>query len=277
MLGWQVNWRTPQETQGAVTASSTGTVITANASANTKGSWVDVGSAISYGYNTVLITAIVGSAGAADFTFDIGENQSGTRAIIAEDIRLPGLLGTRSNALSLSLPLHVRRGAQLSVRCQASTGSRTMEVMISGMAGGWGGAPGARRIAALYTPSSSRGVDIDPSSANTKTSYVTLVSGSTQPIRGVFFIIGNGGETTRSANNGYLVDIVIGSSPYHTILADMPVSVDSTSKIVTPNVIGPTWFASGTGAVTFAARAQAGVVTAGQRKIDIAAYGLVPF
>jgi hypothetical protein len=276
MLGYQAGGRFSQEERGADTATSRGTVITASASANTKGSWTNIGAVTGYEYNTVSINAAVAGAGAADFTFDLGINDSGSVDIIAADLRLPGLVGNRSNTLCCTLPLHVRQGAQLAARCQASTGSRTMEIGLHGMPTGHGGNPGASKIVALYTPSSSRGVDVEPTVVNTKSSWVTLVAASTQQFDGMFFIIGNGGETTRSSNLPYLLDIGVNATP-RVIYGNIFLNCDSVTTLVSPAFIGPVWFSTGLAAIQLSARAQTNDVTVGERKIDVAAYGLVGF
>lgn len=277
MFAVQTGFRQPNTGRGEVTASSTGTVLTASASTNTKGSWVDLGAVTTYELHHVIITAQVGTAGAAEFCFDIGVNAGGTYYAIAEDLRLPGNGGARTGGISISVPLHVSTGTQLAARCQASVGSRTMEVALAGFPNGWAGAPGASRIMALFSPSGSRGVVVTPTSANTKTSYQTIIASSNEAFRGLFFIVGPGEETGRAGNNTYLMDIGTEEVNRYDILKNVPLCYSAASDLISPAVIGPIWFPTGVGNTDISVRVQASDVTVGARSIDVAAYGLAPY
>jgi hypothetical protein len=277
MWGAQTTFRTPALTHGHNSTTSRGTVLTANAAADTKGSWADLGAVAAYEYNHVIITAHVGTAGAAEFMFDIGINDSGTVYVIAEDLRLPGMGGTRSNGISISVPLRVPKGKQLAGRCQASVGSRTMEVCVAGLANGYAGAPGASRIHAIFTSSGSRGTIVTPTVANTETNYNSFIVSNNDPFRGLFFIIGPGEEYGRAANASYLLDIGAEPTNRHNVLPNIPLSYCAATDLISPAVVGPFYYSTGSGNTTMVFRCQSDVVTSGARRLDVAAYGLAPY
>lgn len=258
------------------TSISDGTTCTANGSANTKGSWVtNTGWKPTFTWNMMHISMV--NAAAADYTVDIGVNDgSGNYSVICPDLRIAGLHVARSGVCHYLLPLHVEVGRQLGFRCADSTGGSLARVNIRGFSTGIGGAAGFGRMVALYTPSSSRGVAIDPGgTANTKGSWTELTSSSSDRVVALVGCIGHNADIARAANQSMLLDIGVGaSSSERVLIPDLHFTEETVGDSWWPITFGPfpCDVPSGT---RFAARAQCEVNTASDRTCDLALWGFV--
>lgn len=258
-------------------SSTDGATATANASANTKGSWsTDTNWKPTFAWNLMRVTIWNGNTG--DFVVDIGaDNGSGSVYTICPDLRCPGRLAPRSGAITYLIPLHVPAGRQLALAVACSTGSRAARVSIAGCSAGIGGAQGFARMVALYTPSTSRGVSVDPgATANTKGAWAELTSSSPARVAALMLAVGGAADTARTADQQAFVDIGVGaSSSERVLLPDLGFAADQTQSQWHPHVYGPHPVDVPAG-TRFAARAQCNVNTAGDRVLDLAAWGFVP-
>lgn len=277
MTSWSAQINSLHETRGADTSWSRGALVTANSSANVKGGWVDLGSATSFDYQSMWVAMANAGAGAADFVVDIGLSDGTNRWIIMPNLRLPGMAGAWTGGTIVQLPLYIPKGAQISVRCAASTGSRTCHVQVTGCTIGMGGAPGFAYAIQSYTVGSSRGQDLDPATINTKSSWVQLGSSALpNDIGAALFCVGPAAQVTRTVQRAYLLDIGRGSSGNESVwLPDIQIVQAIDDQRPLPSYIGPLPVAINDGGRLFA-RCQTTEVTSTERKIDIAAWGFVP-
>lgn len=272
------NSRYEQVVQDVVTSTaSDGVVCTSNASANTKGTWVTSTSyKPTFSWNLLKIN--VYNRSASDHVFDIGiDDGSGNRYVICPDLRVPGLRGARMASVQYLLPLHVPVGKQLAFRCADATGGLAVCMTIGGYSNGIYGAQGYSRMVSLYTPSSSRGVDVDPgATAHTKGSWTQLTASSSDRIVGLLFAVGLANDIARAANARGVIDIGIGAGGSERVLfADNLIVSETVGDAWYPILHGP--FPCDVPAGTrFAARFQNEVNTASDRLCDIAVWGFVP-
>ncbi len=115
-----------------------GTQITANATANTKGSYATLGTA-SFDYDGfwVAITSVV-SGTIYRQRVDIAVNTGSSDQVIAEDVYYDGSVSGAwydNSARSFFVPVKIPRGAVVKARCQSSTGSGTLLAAVNGMQG----------------------------------------------------------------------------------------------------------------------------------------------
>jgi len=262
------------ETLGADTATSLGAALTASASANTKGSWVDLGAVTTYDYHSIWVS-MVGGATAADILIDIGLSDGANRWTIMPNLRCAMGAGIWRGAAAVQLPLHIPGGSQVSARCQASTGSSVVYVTVTGSTIGMHGGPGYSRGDQCYTVTTSRGVDIEPTTAHTKTAWTTLDASAGADSQALLVAVGPGAQVTRTVDRTYLLDIGINSAGSEfAVLPDLMVAQSATDDRPLPQYLGPFPVDIRDGA-RISARAQASDVTAGERKIDVAAWGFV--
>lgn len=261
------------ETLFADTVNSRGTDITSSGSANTKGSWITAQqSGFAYEY---LIAGFNRPAG-VDYTVDIGINDgSGNIFVLVPDLRIASRKGGQEEFAFYPLPLHVPSGARLTARCQASTGSSAISMVLNGFSAGPYGAPGFSRAIALYTPTSSRGASIDPgATANTKT-RTQLVASSSDRVAAIMCHIGPAGDTARAATS-WAMDLECGaSSAEQKLVADLVFCTGTTCDVPMSQCkpLIPCDVPAGT---RFSANLQCSVTTSGDRVIDLGVWGFVP-
>jgi len=273
MFNWVPHTAARVENRGAVTGTTSGTVFTANAANNVKGAYVDIGSTTSFDYEWMVV--MFGTGGGQNFVIDLAINVGGNRFIIAEDLRYCNLRAVQEQWDGYFLPLHVPSGSQLSMRCAASSGSQTVQVVIIGYSSGPFGAPGYSRCRAFYTPSSSRGIDCDPGTvAHTKTR--TQIIGST-PERAVALMAYIGPDNDiAAAGTRWLFDIEAGGAgAEQVLLPNLYLGRGAPYDIPTSMVFGP-YPCDIPSASRMSCNIQCNVTTAGDRTVDVALWGFVP-
>lgn len=268
------------ESCGEDTASSRGTTITSGV-ANAKGSWATIKTATGFTYEgvTVYFANNAGTAATFDFMVDIGiDDGAGNVFVIVPDIHWAPCYRASEHNLALSIPVHVPSGSKLVARAACSNGlsAGTISCIIVGHSANPGGFPGYSHAVALFTPSLSRGVAIDPGAVtNTKGAWAQLIASCPNDIEAIFGVIGFNGDTSRAATGSALLDIGIGAAAAEfIILPDFSftwgLTWDGPNDVFFQSVacVIPT-------GTRVAARGQCSHATAGDRTWDIALYGLV--
>lgn len=263
------------ETLGAVTGTSTGTLVTASATVNAKGAWETIGTS-TFAYERIIVQ--VGATGsAADYVFDIGiDDGAGNSFVLAENLRISALKGAGDLFLSYSLPLKIAAGAIVEARSAATVASAGLRMTIVGCSASPLSGGSYSYMVALYTPATSRGVAIDAGATrNAKGAWAQLQASTAHNVDAIMLGIGPNADVTRTAVTTGLLDIGIGTAGAEFSLAsNMLWGFTTTSDTPFPNVIGviPMGIAAGT---RVAARCQANNNTAGDRTLDLAAWGFV--
>lgn len=269
MNGWSPSLSGMNDASPITVAGSEGVRVTTGA-ANTKGAWTAIVTAsASWGQITVVCLPWSGSV---DFMVDISKGDGTVFTILAPDLHIPAF-NTFSGGIALRIPLNIQRGTVLYARAAAVGASAQVSLAIRGSAGFWG-APGFSRAVALYTPATQRGVSIDAgATANTKSAWIAMSTGVTTRIGAVMALIGQNAQATRTACS-WLWDIGIGvSGSQQVVLANIPLSVATTSVMLTPHYLGP-FDCSVPPSTAWWARAQCSITTAAQRTFDLALYGM---
>lgn len=261
------------EERGLDTSTSISTSMTSGGSANTKGSWTDIGATTSFDYNA--ITFCFANGHAAEFMFDFGVSDGSNRWNLISDLHLPFVRQANESYLHITLPLYVPAGSQLSGRVAASSSSLIAAVNFIGHASGLGGAPGFSKCVTLFSPSSSRGVAVDAGgSANTKGSWAQIIASTPEDVKAMFAIVGQNGDVSRAATSSALIDIGVGAGGSEFVLyPDAFVSWGTTADGPINNCGIPVFACDVPAGSRIAGRMQANTITAGDRTIDIALYG----
>lgn len=194
-----------QEAIGVNTATSAGTAVTPNATANTMGSWVSLGTT-TFAYEQIGV--MVGGAtatSAGTYACDIGIYDGTTYNVILSNWCLPS--GGTATGQPVMLPIHVPAGAQLGARVQCSTATGVATYLaVIGTNAPHGGAPGYSRCFNLAGLFVSNGVSITSSaSANTKAASDIVVS-SLERAEAVMLAY-----RPQTATRGYVFDFSTGS------------------------------------------------------------------
>ena len=261
------------ETLGVTPASTAGTTVTAG-SINAKGNWASLGQT-TFGWD--WLNLYMAQTAASDKIIDIGVSADGSTNwfAVAEDIRLAG----RKSAdiiQSIALPLKIRSGAYVGVRCAASTASHVLNVAITGSSVGMKGGTGYSRAVALYSAATSRGVALDAgASANTKSGWTQLVASTESSVDSIYVMVGQNADTARTAAATGMLDIGVGSASneyalIQNIFMRWTTTLDGPQFNVGPL---PCYIPAGSRVV---AQFQSSDNVAGDRTIDVGLIGFVP-
>lgn len=272
-------WSARHESRGEVTSGdSTGTTLTTSSSANTKGSWAALGAATGFAYEGITVY-LCGNNAAANYMVDIGiDDGAGNNFVLVEDLYFAAAKQASEHNLALNIPVHVPAGALLEARAQNSVAAaNTVRCLVVGHSANPGGFPGYSRAVRLFTPASSRGINVDPGgSANTKGSWAQITASTPADVAALFGVVGFNGDVTRAAAAEMLLDVGIGAAAAESVLLPnvqfgWNLTWDGPNDVFFQPVAAP--IPAGT---RIAARAQCDVTTDGDRDIDLALYGLVP-
>jgi hypothetical protein len=262
------------QTLGAVTATSTGTLLTASATANAKGAWATVGTA-ARPFETVHVFVGASSA-AADYVIDIGISDGTNSFAIAEDLRLAARKAAGDMFLAYHLPIRIPE-ATVTARIASSTASATLRIVIVGSSSSLLSVGGFSKCEALYGPATSRGITIDPgATANTKGAWVQINAGlaSYETMDALLIGIGPNADTARNAASTGLLDIGFGTAGnQYVAVGNILWGFTTTSDTPFPSVVGPIPVSVPTGTAIWA-RTQSTNSANGDRTIDLSLWGL---
>lgn len=268
-------WPTPLDGQqfideGMLTASSTGTTATANASANTKGSYAQLVASTPFdaaGFLLYIVTNAV--AVNRSFLLDIAVGAGGSEKVIASNILLDSSATSISQlGLCVFIPIPIPSGTRIAARVQCSTGSGAIKVGITLIAGGLLGIPNSGRLTDIGAlTASSLGTQIDPGAVlNTKGSYAQLTASTvSDSLALILAFTSNNNSATSTAT--WLVDIAIGS----TVKIPNILLCCTAAFHILPAIIGPVPFRVPAGS-QIQVRAQCSITDATDRLFTVAGY-----
>lgn len=261
------------ESGGANLATSGGTVVTSNASANTKGTWTELLAATAYEANSFYIF-LRGSTGSYDVMYDIGIGAAASEQVVVPNLTFTAI--ALRVAAGVYIPLRVPKGSRISIRGQISSGSSqtcalfTIYLIATSLLNGEGF---SRAVNMGANTADSGGTSVDPGGTiNTKGSYSQLSAATVIEIGWLVICITGQANTATTTNVG-LVDIAIGGAgSEQVIIANLAYCVDAAIDSPEPQYYGfPVSIPKGS---RVAARAQCSTNDATDRLIDINLIGL---
>lgn len=230
------------ETAGAVTVSSEMTDVTASASTNTKGSWVQLIAATDFEASGILIRGGDFQSGGRHFLLDVAIGAEGSEIILIPDLAYMAARGSPQapgSPLYYFFPLRVPQGVRLSVRVASSTASSVLNVGAYLFSGNFMASAPFNRVTAHGTNSSlSKGTIVDPGADDHAKANTEIVASTTNPIRAL--VIGE----TRSQLDGAttpterLQDVSVGASAGQPIISNLA-SEENNEENVLPVWPGP--------------------------------------
>lgn len=246
---------------------------TADASANTDGSWVETFSSTPFDAFGMLVSLCAETTN-ADRLVDIGIGAGGSEIVLVED--LPACRTTSMTWCDHAyLPIKIKEGSRLAHRSRATTGSATTLVGMTLLGGGFVGRHGGHSLCTTFgaNGADSGGTQIDPGgTAGTKGSWVQIPSSTTttQMTRAIMVGVGNVANTSRASNN-WLVDIGIGGAGSEQVILSNLHCHAEVSGIVTPRFFGPIPVSVAIGS-QFSARCVCSITDATDRLLDVIIY-----
>ncbi len=209
-LGWEIcNGRN----LGATGGTGTGTVLTAGATANVKGSYTQMIAATSG--DTSFVSIYLAGSDTSNSTgcgIDIAIGPAGSEKVIVSNLMCSGSYGTTST--SIALPLSIPAGSRVSARMQSNIASEAnFDVTMCLFDGASTMIEGYSGVDALgYNAATSFGTTLTAGSpAGILGSYSQITSATTRDYAGLFAVFDtNGGNLYNSVR--FLIDIAIGAS-----------------------------------------------------------------
>lgn len=229
---------TGHETIGSDAAASGGVVVTASASSNTKGAWVQLSAASAA--EASWIDVIFGSTSTVGrFLIDIGIGASGAETVLLSNLHFDNGVAQINSAGHYRFPVAIPAGSRVAARMQCTSASATMRVLAILGHGDPGGltAPGSVQTYGANTADSGlTAVNAGSGTANLDTAWVQLTASTTAAAR--WLVVGLGHDTTTAAGNRVLLDIGIGAAGAEVeILSDLFVIIGGGEETTNPRTL----------------------------------------
>lgn len=225
---------------GVVLSSTEGTGITVSATANTKGSWVQLTASCPSDICRLFVFAdfFTNYAYTETNAVDIGVGASGSEVVIASNLVFGAGTQYQHWTFVVELPVSIPAGTRISARAQIDTASRTADspnVILVGYDGGFTQSEGGAGVDAIgFNAGTTAGTAVT-GGTNAKGSYAQLTASTTRDYIGLFGLLDVQGVASPS-NNQMLMDVAVGAS--------------GSEKVIIPDSLLTKWV-SGNGYIPF--------------------------
>jgi len=213
MSNWPLHDGARYESFGKVTSGgSNGTVVSASASANTKGAWTQLIASTGFAYVGFQLFANTDTNG-EDFLIDIAIGAAASEKIVADNI-FSGTYRAHA-AVMLQIPVGIPVGSRISARVQSNVGSATCVISGIGYAVGFASpliGPHSRMISMGESTTVTTGTDVQAgTSANTKGAWIQLSASTEADFAALVVSVGSNKNTTPAIAH-FLLDIGVGAA-----------------------------------------------------------------
>lgn len=221
-------------------SSTRGTTLTANASANTLGTFVEILSAANnlYSSNEIEITCsdFSASTGTDAMMVVLAVGGAGSEEIIVPDLLCRGVTGSIPTYYKYSFPINIPAGVRISIACQSRTGGQVIDVNVSRSITCLSQDLGLAIIDPIgSTRSTGRGIEVARSATiNTFGSWVEITASLAKSIKG-FAVCGMRSNTSWS-NGVVTYEVGVGSAGNEVAIYDGGLIMTTTSEEGVGNV-----------------------------------------
>lgn len=244
--------------------------VTASATANALGSWVELTAGLSYPTDCLDVSIFSGTFN-CDILVDIGIGASGSEVVLVNSLyAVAGSAAARCS--QYRLPITLPKGTRVAARSRANVGSAAVGVVVQATSKETFGVPGSSVVDTYgATTGSSRGTAIDPgATANTYGAWTQIVAATARESRWMSIGLGSGNNYVLTVAD-HLVDIGIGASGSEVVLLPgLYFRANATSDFIYPgtfnfDVLVPA-------GARLAARSKCSITDATDRKVDVVLY-----
>lgn len=216
-------------TYGAVTATTTATVLTSDAVADTKGAYVQLSAATDFAASGIRVF-INKTSLPDDFMIDIAIGAAASEQVIIPDLHF-GQNRAANAAHSIFIPIRIPAGVRLSARCQDTAGSNTIAVMVQLHSATQTLA--FNRVAA-HGNALSIPTTVDPGgTANAIGAWTQFTASTSFGYAGLILHFGNNLNSASTACN-WMVSVAVGAGgAEQTVLSNFLVSCEATYDFIT--------------------------------------------
>jgi hypothetical protein len=225
-----------QATGGHIAATSLLTTVTASATVNAVGSWVQLHASVGFPVHRLQLftggAGIAVSASNAQVLVDIGIGASGSETVLVSDVAIGGT----QPFVTIEVPIGAPAGTRLAVRIRSAVASKSCTMGMTVYGGGVGLECGHRATTYGAVTAGSRGTALTlPGAVNAKAAWTVLSTATTGAARWVVIGVGLPNIATVLATTG-LLDIGVGAAAAEsTIIADIPFVTTTGELIAYPN------------------------------------------
>ncbi len=183
---------------GAVSGTSTGTVLVGSASTFTKGAWAQLIASTTTDINWVVVSGESVTTGGSAFAVDIGVGGSGSEIVVVSNLNY-----TFAGGAAFSFPLTIPAGTRIAARFASNNGSDTFRLLMLGFQDTYQSAGAGSAVDTFgFNTSLNIGLAVDPGgSAHTKGAYSVLAPSTSFDYAGFFL--------TTDAQNSTGVGVVV--------------------------------------------------------------------
>ena len=194
-----------------------GTTITADASANTKGAWVELLSAAgnTYGSDTIYVVISNLGTGNNNFLLDIGIGAAASEVVIAPNLyaHTTGVTASPGSLNTYYFPIKINKGERISARVQSDTGGESSEVLIIRAPASFSSGQGTGRVVDIGTSlGGSTGTTVARTTANTFGAWVEIDAAIVDAFRGLSVTGIQSVTTSWTSNNRVTYEVGVGSA-----------------------------------------------------------------
>lgn len=262
------------ESFGEDLTTSLGTVVAPNATAHTKGAWVELIASTNFDYESFQI--VIRKVSGVDYLVDLGIGSSGNEEVIVSNFPVMPNVNTQQMMTQYDFPVNIPTGSRIAVRCQASFASAgTLNITGQGLSGSFNRSTGLSKVVDYGTNISTTNLTpVDAGAvANTKGSWIEIVAATSKDSKGIFLCTGTNSNFSLSTA-GFFIDIGIGAAASEQIIVpNAHILTHSTLDASIPNVrYYPMQIPDGT---RITARMQSSTTDATDRILSICILGVV--
>jgi len=218
---------------GQLTASSTVTTVTASATVNTPGTWVQM--FLSTPFPSSMVVPFIGNGGIflstqnSQTLLDVGLGPVGSEQVLVPNVAIGG----NAQFATWHFPIAVAGGSRLSLRLRSVVASKAS--IFGMMLHGGGSGVEAGHFPTTYgaVTATSQGTTLaTPGALNTKTAWTVISAATTSPMRWMAIGMAAPNTATSAAANG-LMDIGVGGAGVEAVvIADIPYRTSTAEDIL---------------------------------------------
>ncbi len=245
--------------------------VTASATANALGSWVELTAGLSYPTDCLDVSIFSGTAD-CDILVDIGIGASGSEVVLVNSLYAVAAGSAAARCSQYRLPITLPQGTRVAARSRANVASAAVGVVVQATSKETFGVPGSSVVDTYgATTGSSRGTAIDPgATANTYGAWTQIVAATARESRWMSIGLGSGNNYTLTDADS-LVDIGIGAPGSEVVLLPgLYVRARATSDFIIPGVFNFDVLVPA--GARLAARSKCSITNATDRKVDVVLY-----
>lgn len=217
---------------GQLTATSLLTTVTASATVNVVGAWVQMHAATTFPVSGLMIhlgkTGLAVAATNAQVSFDIGIGPNGSETAIINDVAVGGSLAFFAWWFPISIPV----GSRIAVRLRSLVASKSTTMAMSVYGGGFGLEAGYKAVTYGAVTTGSRGTILtSPASINTKAAWTVITAAVTSPARWIVVGLTSPNTTIATAIDGLLDVGMGGAGAEAVIIPDISFGVSANEEV----------------------------------------------